>query len=367
MRKHENLLAGLFAMKKYKKLLAALFALCLLLEPCAAKSLAADEETNLGADPYTYKVTFYAGNQGVFTSAGQIGVVDEDNRPVPAQASLASNGSAIVVEGLKAGYTVIFDDIQGGGVALEQNSQYYVRGLRKSGYDNETVAQAAFQVEQDQDYVVAYGIRGEMVSYVIQYQDAAGNALAASRTYYGNVGDRPVVAFLYIEGYEPQAYNLTKTLSKNEAENVFTFVYAPIPAGGGAAAPEESSAAETDEAAEPAPGGAVPGPGEATDEGEAESESTGEEESSAENQEILDEEVPLEDGPDALVDLDEEKLPLANGLGELDEFATNMLGSVVVGVTGAAALIVMFLLLMKRRKKVQVKDGPAENPQPRRK
>ncbi|MCI8930475.1 MAG: hypothetical protein HFI00_13665, partial [Lachnospiraceae bacterium] len=44
---------------------------------------------------------------------------------------------------------------------------------------------------------------------------------------------KPVVAFLYVEGYVPQAYNLTKTLSKNEAENIFTFVYSPAAAGNG--------------------------------------------------------------------------------------------------------------------------------------
>lgn len=369
MSKDRYLPAGLFAVKRHKKLLAVLFALCLFLGPCAVRSLAADGEPDPGAEPYTYKVTFYAGNQGVFAGVGQIGVVDEDNRPVPAQVSLLSDGSAIVVEGLKAGDTVIFDDIQGGAVALEQNSQYYVRGLRKSGYDNETTAQAAFQVEQDQDYVVAYGIRGDMVSYVIQYQDAAGNTLADSRTYYGNVGDRPVVAFLYIEGYEPQAYNLTKTLSKNEAENVFTFVYAPVAAGGAAEIPEESSAAETSEAAEPVPGpgGAVPAPGGAADESEEESESTGESESVGESEsaggdvEIDDANVPLVDGPEDLVDLDEERVPLAPGLSNLDEFATNMLGAVVVSVTGVAALVVLLLLMLRRRKKALVKNDPPKD------
>ena len=41
--------------------------------------------------------------------------------------------------------------------------------------------------------------------------------------------DRPVIAYQYIEGYQPQAYNLTKTLSKDPAENVFTFIYSPLP------------------------------------------------------------------------------------------------------------------------------------------
>ena len=48
-----------------------------------------------------------------------------------------------------------------------------------------------------------------------------------------------MVAYHYIEGYQPQAYNLTKTLSKNEAENVFTFVYEPVPQEPQAAMPDK--------------------------------------------------------------------------------------------------------------------------------
>lgn len=62
----------------------------------------------------------------------------------------------------------------------------------------------------------------------VSYQDAAGNELAPSDTYYGSVGDKPVVAYRYVEGYEPDVAALTKTLKANEAENVFTFVYAPV-------------------------------------------------------------------------------------------------------------------------------------------
>ena len=66
-----------------------------------------------------------------------------------------------------------------------------------------------------------------MVAYTVQYLDENGNELAPSNTFYGSIGDKPVVAFQYIEGYLPQAYNLTKTLSANEADNVFPFVYTP--------------------------------------------------------------------------------------------------------------------------------------------
>ena len=45
---------------------------------------------------------------------------------------------------------------------LNENSKYYVKGIRLSGRDNNTVAQSAFLVSGDQDYVVAYGIPGEL-------------------------------------------------------------------------------------------------------------------------------------------------------------------------------------------------------------
>ena len=45
----------------------------------------------------------------------------------------------------------------------------------------------------------------------INYQDANGNKLADSQTFYGNVGDKPVVAYTYIDGYTPEYRNLTKT------------------------------------------------------------------------------------------------------------------------------------------------------------
>ncbi len=66
-----------------------------------------------------------------------------------------------------------------------------------------------------------------MVAYTVHYQDASGKSLAESQTFYGNVGDKPVVAYRYIENYIPDALALTKTLSDNESENVFTFTYAP--------------------------------------------------------------------------------------------------------------------------------------------
>lgn len=78
---------------------------------------------------------------------------------------------------------------------------------------------------EDADYIVAYGVLGDAVQYTVSYVDEAGNNLAQPETFYGNVSDRPVAAFRYFEGYQPQAYNLTGTLKEKSVENQFTFRY----------------------------------------------------------------------------------------------------------------------------------------------
>lgn len=157
---------------------------------------------------YTYTVTLYAGKEGTFVDGS----------------------SEVKITGLKTGDVVSFAG-QIGGVQLKDSGKYYVKGVRESGKDNNTVSAPAFTVDSDREYVVAYGIKGDMVSYTVNYQDESGNALRQSEKFYGVVGDKPVVAFQYIDGYQPQAYNLTKTLNSNEADNVFTFTYKKIASG----------------------------------------------------------------------------------------------------------------------------------------
>lgn len=181
-------------MLRLVKRCAALFAAALLLVCLPAASILAE-----GA-PYTYTVRFYSGQQGTFADGRQV----------------------LVYKDLSYGSIVSFNQ---GGVVLNDGSKYYVRGIRESGRDNNTVSASSFTVTSDRDYVVAYGLRGDMVAYTVNYVDESGTALAPADTYYGNVGDKPVVAFLYIDGYQPQAYNLTKTLVADESQNVFTFVY----------------------------------------------------------------------------------------------------------------------------------------------
>ncbi len=212
--------------KKYRQLWILLFLCTLCMTGIAGAGIQAS------AKEYSYEIVFYAGNRGRFTGTAGVSVISSGGA---AEVFLEGGGNAIRVRGLGRGDQVIFEADRN--VELTEGGRYYVKGIRLSGRDNNTVSSPAItltgQNQRDMDYVVAYGIRGEMTSYYVRYEDAAGRELAPERAYYGNVGDKPVVAFLYVEGYVPQAYNLTKTLSKNEAENIFTFVYSPAAAGNG--------------------------------------------------------------------------------------------------------------------------------------
>ena len=187
-----------------------------------AQTVMADD-TAANASEYTYTVTLSGGNQGAFNGTTGMSTTSSS-------AKIAGTGEKIIITGLKLGDHVTLDAAQTGAVTLT-NAKYYVRGVRESGRDNSTVSWTDFTVTGDADYVVAYGMKGTTVSYTVNYQDTSGTALAPSRTYYGNVGDRPVVAYLYIDGYQPNAYNITATLKDNAASNVFNFVYSPVPVG----------------------------------------------------------------------------------------------------------------------------------------
>lgn len=119
-------------MIKWKKLLVSFLTACTVIGFSGMGVMAADE-------PYTYTVTLSAGNMG--TVEGQ---------------------EQVTLSGLSAGQTVSFD-LSGVQVTDER---YYVKGIRLSGRDNsEALASTAFRVNGDADYVVAYGVKGDMVAY----------------------------------------------------------------------------------------------------------------------------------------------------------------------------------------------------------
>lgn len=372
--------------KGWRVVFTSLMTLCLVLGLFPVNTL---------AEEYTYQVTFYSGNQGTFNGTEGLSV---DNHSSGSQYAVEENGDEITVSGLKQGDIVSFD-VQAGAVQMADDSKYYLRGIRQSGRDNDTVQTSAFRVDGDAEYVLAYGIRGNQTGYTVNYQDAQGNELAPSRTYYGNVGDKPVVAYLYIEDYNPQTLALTRTLSENEAENVFTFVYTPLPtevitepgdtitntttvtetvpgttdegtaagtgtgtAGTGTAGTGTGTAGTAGEGAGAAgtagegTGAVGEGTGAAgTDEtGTAGTDGTaaGETDAAADEgtTDIQDEEVP-QDNQD-LTDLDEEEVPQSNINIDEEEVKKGlpMVAGVAIGVLAVAALGVIIVLVRKRMK-----------------
>lgn len=317
-------------MKLWRKIASSILAAALLINLFAGAVMA--------AEPYSYTVTFYAGNQGTFTGDG--GLTVNSNTAV-----ITQDGSKIVVSGLQAGDEVGLN--AQAAVTLDSSSKYYVQGLRLSGRDNDTVEASVFVVDGDADYVVAYGIKGNQVAYTVNYRDDAGNDLAPSEVFYGNVGDKPVVSYMYIEGYVPEALGLTKTLSANAAENVFTFEYDLIPAvvvtppttddtvQGTGTAPEDEGD-ETDESAVTT---------EPTDEAEADQQESSEESETVES----------EEESQIIVDLDEESVPLAAGEEDsAEEIDGTLTTYIAVGVISAIVLIlaiVVALVIKKRSKK----------------
>lgn len=341
------------------------------------------------AEEYFYTVTFYPGNHGSFRGTEMVTV---DNSASGSSYEVSASGSEIRISGLCAGDVVGLDAAMEGAVELGEDSRYYVKGIRVSGRDNATVDASAFRVEEDRDYVVAYGIRGELTSYVVHYQDAEGNTLAPSRTYYGNVGDKPRIAYLYIEGYQPQAYNLTKTLSKNAAENVFTFVYTRIPAGGGTGGGTDggtgTGGAGTGGAGAPGgaggqtPGGAAAGTPAGTTQGEAGNvpnpdgeqgegnpdDGTGQggnaQNPGADQNDDAQNPDEGDDGPADEVNLDDGETPLGGYEGETEagvsEFHFPVWASICIAVAGAAAAGAAILVLFVSRKRAKAGESKQE-------
>ena len=147
-----------------------------------------------------------------------------------------------------------------------------------------------------------------------------------------------MVAYHYIEGYQPQAYNLTKTLSKNEAENVFTFVYEPVP--------EDTVTTETEVITRPdgttgtAGGNAGQNAGTTTGGNTANGDTQGTTE------------VPDEDVPQNVVDLDDEDVPLDNkDLDRPGSTTTRIPIYATIAVVAVAALAAAGFVYVKRFKK----------------
>lgn len=307
-----------------------------------AQDPSAPGTTQSGNELRSYKVRVFPGLQTDAAKGATITVTWTDSKGAQ-HVDECSASKPVVCDEVRGGSTIKFDlrdPADGSG------TKYYLRGVRESGEDNSTLSLVAFTVDRDIDYVIAYGIKGQRVRYALRFVDANGNRLMEDLEYWGNVGDKPIVACQYIEGYRPNALNLTKTLVAEDdiKENVFEFVYTPLGTNvttefidggvtyvdGGVTVIEGGGGG----------GGAAPGPG-----GPAAPAGPG-------GEELPEPETPL-GPPEEIVDLDEQKTPLA---GLIDDFATNLSGlsaPVKVALIGGAIALgtLLILAIFKKRKK----------------
>ena len=202
-------------MKSIKGLLTTIFTAMLCLAVFAGTLLVIPADKVFAADDeeYTYMITVNAGKEGAF-----------------------SGGKTVRLGPYHYGDSCTVN-INSLGLKVSDPDTYYARGLKISGHDNDEVSRRDYQsytfdVTGDESFSVAYALKGAMVRYVVNYVDENGNEVHESETFYGMIGDYPVVSYQVVDGYLPDAYNKGKTLSDDESQNVFTFVYSPNNGGG---------------------------------------------------------------------------------------------------------------------------------------
>ena len=258
---------------------------------------------------YGYKVTLYTGNQGTINSQNEMSI------------------------NVSKGQMVSLDLSQ---IELPQDSKYYVKGIRLSGHDSvDNLDPATFVVNGDLDYVVVYGVKGNQVAYTIRYVDENGKQLSEDTVLYGNVGDKPVVAYKYIDSYIPQSYALTKTLVENEKVNVFTFTYKPGETG---EIIENTNIVTTVISTTPSTNANQGNNG------------TGNATGVTQNNDGDTTTAGDEDVPQGLVDLDDEDTPKSNiSVNNEKNSSTPIYAGIAISLAAIVGIIVVFMTIRKKR------------------
>lgn len=165
------------------------------------------------AEGYTYNITVNAGKEGTLNG-------DSGNSVIKTYKGIENGGHVTITE----------EDL---GLKVNDDSTYYIRGLKVSGHDNDETSTRHYQfpvtvnnVNEDISFSVAYGVKGDMIDYVVKYVDASnpGNELLPSRTYYGTPGDYLIVSAEYIDGYLPDAYNKGWTLKEDGIREIVFYM-----------------------------------------------------------------------------------------------------------------------------------------------
>lgn len=163
------------------------------------------------ADEYLYNISVFSGEQGAFDDAGTdcITYLCKSGDPV----NFSQEGLVALVN-----------------QHLKKPDKYIATGIRLAGRDNDqsdSYTPMSFDVTKDVLYCVTYEVITEPATYTVTYTTEDGKQLLTPETYQANVGDRVVVAFKYVDGYEPvNARNITGTVKATNT--TFNFKYRPI-------------------------------------------------------------------------------------------------------------------------------------------
>ena len=308
-------------MKDIRRFLTIL-TVVMLVSVLGASFVFAEGEDEVDEDAVTYSVFIYAGKEGYF---GKPGVTMKR------------------IDGIKYDQSVTID-LQSMDLKLKDENKYYVRGLKIAGHDNDELSALkfvsyTFNVKEDTAFSVSYGITGGMVKYTVNYEDEDGKKIHKSEDFYGMPGDKPVVAYKLVKGYMPDEYNLTKTLSDNEDENVFTFTYHKVE-GSESGSDEEGDEDEDEEGDGDADGANADGMGANNNNGLFFN--NGDDNGTAD---LEDGETPADDG--SVTDLDEDETPKSDTSGKGKGLGTGG----VVGIVGGGVILALLILFLLRRKK----------------
>lgn len=281
------------------------------------------------AEGYKYKVVFMYGLHG--TKTGEAYSIE------------ARNGEEIELPALPEGEGI-----------------YTAKGWHVSGKDQIWVS-GSYPVTEDTVFVASYGVSGDMFSYTVNYVDQAGNVLEQPETFHAKKGEKPVVAYKYIENYLPvetKAFTFTvesdgmqiefvyRLVEENEQEQqegevIEEVIVQPAEGEGNAAAPAVNPAPAAPDNPAVNPDNPAVNP---DDQGET----------------IDDNETPQAE-PAEIIDLDEQDTPLAppeeidddkTPQGNTDNNGTGPAGNAVLvgGIAGGALIFLLLLFLFRRRK-----------------
>lgn len=307
------------SMCSLKKYVTFITVACISIIVCASTFLFAaeahaDEPLKLDS-PYGYKIT---------VSAGQ-GSLDG----VPESIQVAAGSQVNLSQYLDEANVVLPD------------SKYYIKGIRLAGHDygEDAVDDLVFNATEDAQYVIAYGLKKNQVSYTVNYVDANGNQIAESQTFWGNPGDKPVVAYRYIDNYLPTSWNITGTLEEGK-DNTFNFVYnaAPGVTYTTVTVPGEATTAETAAPTGTTPGVAAPAGPTAV----AEAAAAGE---------VIDEEGNPLAAPDQMTDITDDKTPLASGSTASE--SQQVIPWLIAGGILLVGVIILVIALMRKKRSAQ--------------